>query len=30
MGVAKGEAGIPRAPTQANLRNQVVTRETMF
>lgn len=27
MGVAKGEAGIQRAPTQANLRNQAVTRD---
>ncbi len=25
MGVAKGEAGIQRAPTQANLRNQAFT-----
>jgi hypothetical protein len=25
MGVARGEAGIQRAPTQANLRNQALT-----
>jgi hypothetical protein len=30
MGLAKGEAGIQRAATQANLRNQAVTRDDAF
>jgi hypothetical protein len=30
MGMAKGEAGIQRAPTQAKLRNQAVTRDDVL